>query len=280
MDAAPAARPFLKWAGGKTQLLGPIAGSLPARVEGTYFEPFLGSGAVWFRLRAEGRLRGRTVLSDANGPLVETWVALRDRVEEVVALLERHRAAHARDPRGHYYAVRAREPRGAAARAARFIYLNRTCYNGLWRVNASGRFNVPMGRYRSPAILDAGNLRAVSAALREATILHAPFGEVLRRARRGDVAYLDPPYQPLSATARFTAYTRDGFDEGDQAALAEACAALRRRGARFLLSNHDTPWLRTLYRGRGFRLRSVPARRAINSDPRRRGAVRELLVRG
>jgi len=280
MQAGAAARPFLKWAGGKTQLLGPIARDLPARIEGTYFEPFLGSGAVFFHLRAEGRVRGRAVLSDANAPLVETWRAVKGRVEEVISHLERHRAAHARDPRGHYYGVRARVPRDPAARAARFIYLNKTCYNGLWRVNRAGRFNVPMGRYRDPPILDAENLRAVSAALRSAVLLLAPFDRALRRARRGDVAYVDPPYQPLSPTANFTSYTAGRFGEEDQVALADACAGLRRRGARFLLSNHDTRWLRGIYGDRGFEVRSVPARRAINSDPSARGAVRELLVRG
>jgi DNA adenine methylase len=274
------ARPFLKWAGGKTQLLGPIERMLPDRIEGTYHEPFLGSGAVFFHLLAEGRLRGGAVLSDANEPLVETWRAVKGRVEEVIDLLARHREAHAGDPRGHYYAVRAEEPGGPAARAARFIYLNKTCYNGLWRVNRAGRFNVPMGRYRDPPILDAENLRAAAEALRDADVLLAPFGDALRRARRGAVAYLDPPYQPLSRTASFTSYTPERFGEEDQVDLADACSALRRRGVRFLLSNHDTPWLRRLYRGRGFAVRAVPARRAINSDPKARGAVKELLVTG
>ena len=278
MPSTPAVRPFLKWAGGKTQLLAPIAAALPRLIDGAYFEPFLGSGAVFFHLRAAGRLHGPVVLSDANGPLVETWRAVQSRVGDVVEALAAHRAAHARDPRGHYYAVRAAEPREPAARAARFIYLNKTCYNGLWRVNRAGRFNVPMGRYRRPPILDEENLRAAAEALRGVEVLHEPYAPVLRRARRGDAAYLDPPYHPLSRTANFTSYTAERFGEEDQEALADLCAVLAGRGVRFLLSNHDVPMLRSLYRERGLLMTSVPARRAINSNPRARGDVGELLV--
>jgi len=279
-DPRSPVRPFLKWAGGKTQLLGPIGEAFPERIEGTYREPFLGSGAVFLHLWGTGRIRGKAVLSDANGPLVETWLVVRDEVDALVEHLTRHRVAHARDPERHYYEVRAEEPTAPVARAARMLYLNRTCYNGLWRVNRAGRFNVPMGRYKDPPILDEGNLRAVSRALRDAEILHASFRVALRGAGRGSVAYLDPPYEPLSKTSNFTSYTAEKFGREDQEALAAECARLRTRGASFLLSNHDTPWLRELYKGHGFSVRSVPARRAINSDPGKRGAVRELLVTG
>jgi DNA adenine methylase len=278
--APPPVRPFLKWAGGKAQLLAAIARRLPDRIEGTYVEPFLGGGAVFFHLRATGRLRGRVLLSDANEPLVRTWVAVRDRVEEVVAALEEHRRRHAADPRGHYYATRAADPGGEAARAARFIYLNKTCYNGLWRVNRAGGFNVPMGRYRNPPILDAGNLRAAAAALEGVGIRCETFEAALRRARAGAVAYLDPPYEPLSATANFTSYTAARFGREEQERLADACVGLRERGAFFLLSNHATPWLKRLYGARSFSVRTVAARRAINSNPGARGTVTELLVTG
>ena len=276
-DRAPV-RPFLKWAGGKTQLLGPIGERLPQRIAGTYVEPFLGSGAVFLHLWTTGRIRGRVVLADANAPLVEAWHAVRSDVDALVALLAAHREAHARDAAGHYYAVRAELPADPTARAARFIYLNKTCYNGLWRVNRAGKFNVPMGRYKAPPILDEGNLRAVSAALRDATIRCAPFAATLRSARARTVIYLDPPYEPLTKTANFTSYTAERFGREDQEALADACVALRQRGAGFLLSNHDTPWLRRIYAERHFAVVTVPARRAINSDPKARGAVRELLV--
>ena len=271
-------RPFLKWAGGKTQLLRPIAERLPAEIRGTYFEPFLGSGAVFFHLRATGRIRGKAVLSDANGALVGTWTAVRDEVDALVDLLADHREAHARRGRDHYYETRAAEPSSPVERAARFLYLNKTCYNGLWRVNASGKFNVPMGKYRKPPILDEPNLRAASPALRGVVLRHQSFVDALARAKPGSVAYLDPPYEPLTKTANFTSYTAEKFGRADQERLADACAALRDRGGWFLLSNHATPWLRSLYRARGFEVASVPARRAINSDPTARGAVRELLV--
>jgi len=272
------ARPFLKWAGGKTQLLDPIGRSLPARIERTYYEPFLGSGAVFFRLRAEGRLEGNVVLSDANEPLVEAWTAVQGSVDGLIDRLAAHRDAHARKGRDHYYAVRAFVPGNALDRAARFLYLNKTCYNGLWRVNGSGRFNVPMGRYVRPPILDEDNLRAASSALRGVRILPSSWDRALARARSGSVVYLDPPYEPLTATANFTSYTAAGFGREDQEALADACARLRDGGIRFLLSNHDVPWLRGLYRERGFRCRKVPARRSINSKPGARGSVGELLV--
>ncbi|MCK6479325.1 MAG: Dam family site-specific DNA-(adenine-N6)-methyltransferase [Planctomycetaceae bacterium] len=278
MAERPPVRPFLKWAGGKTQLLRPIGERLPAAIRGAYLEPFLGSGAVFFHLRATGRLRGKALLSDANGPLIEAWLAVRDEVDALVDLLAGHRAAHARGAKDHFHAVRAEVPAAPVERAARFLYLNRTCYNGLWRVNSRGLFNVPMGRYQDPAILDEGNLRACSAALRGVEIREEGFATAMARARSGAVAYLDPPYEPLSRTSNFTSYTAARFGRPDQEALADDAAALRDRGGWFLLSNHDTRWLRDLYRARGFEVASVPARRAINSDPASRGAVRELLV--
>ncbi len=275
------ARPFLKWAGGKTQLLGPIGEALPPRIDGPYLEPFLGSGAVFFHLAAAGRLRGGAHLSDSNAALVEAWLGVKEETEAVIALLEEHRRHHHADPESHYYATRAGEPRSRAARTARLLYLNKTCYNGLWRVNRSGRFNVPMGRYENPSVFDADGLRAAAQALRDAEIRCEPWDRALRRATKRSVVYLDPPYQPVSATANFTSYTADRFSLDDQRALADGCAALRDRGVTFLLSNSDVPELRAIYRERGLRIHSVvTARRAINSDAGRRGRVNELLVDG
>jgi DNA adenine methylase len=279
MGETSRAKPFLKWAGGKTQLLGPIAARLPERVDGTYFEPFLGSGAVFFHLRGAGRLVGDVRLSDANPLLVAAFVAVRDEPDAVVAHLEEHRARHAADARRHYYAVRADEPATAAARAARLLYLNKTCYNGLWRVNSRGRFNVPIGRYVRPAILDEANLRAASAALAGTSIRCEPFERALAKAGAGDAVYLDPPYEPLNATSSFTAYTAARFGRDDQERLADACRRIADRGAAFLLSNSDHRFLRDLYRERGFLVETVSARRAINSVAGKRGAVKELLVR-
>jgi DNA adenine methylase len=279
MGERASAKPFLKWAGGKTQLLAPVAARLPERIEGTYFEPFLGGGAVFFHLRAEGRLRGAVRLSDANPLLVAAFVAVRDEPDAVIAHLEEHRARHAADARRHYYAVRADEPATPAARAARLLYLNKTCYNGLWRVNSKGRFNVPIGRYARPSILDEPNLRAASAALAGTSIRCEPFEKALAKATGGDVAYLDPPYEPLNTTSSFTAYTAARFGRDDQERLADACRRLAARGGTFLLSNSDHRFLRDLYRARGFLVETVSARRAINSVAGKRGAVKELLVR-
>lgn len=281
MNPLPApARPFLKWAGGKTQLLAPIARLLPRAIEGTYFEPFLGGGAVFFHLRSEGRLRGGAVLSDSNEVLIETWLAVRDDTEALLDLLLAHRNAHERDARSHYYSVRAAAPTSPTERAARLLYLNKTCFNGLWRVNSRGLFNVPMGRYKRPTIHDPEALRSASAALQGVDIRCVPWHVALKRAKanRGDAVYLDPPYVPVSRTASFTSYTAERFGPGDQEALAKACAGLATRGVPFLLSNSNSPDLRDLYKGLGLRVRSRAARRAINSKGALRGDVRELLI--
>ena len=272
------ARPFVKWAGGKTQLLGQIGGLIPARIRGRYFEPFLGSGAVFLHLWSTGRIEGGAVLSDASRPLVDTWLAIQRDADEVIRVLTAHRDAHHRDARGHFYSVRDSEPDSSAERAARFIYLNKTCFNGLWRVNRKGRFNVPMGSYVKPTIFEPENLRLVSKALSSAEIACHGFEVALNRMGRDDVAYLDPPYQPLSTTSSFTAYTAEGFGDAEQVRLADACARIRSRGAYFVLSNHDTPRLERLYRSRRFRFASIQARRSINCDPNARAGVSELLV--
>jgi DNA adenine methylase len=204
---------------------------------------------------------------------------VRDDVESLIALLAKHQRRHSEE---HYYAVRDRDPRRLepAESAARLIYLNRTCFNGLYRVNRHGRFNVPMGSYDNPKILDAANLRAASAALRGVRLKVADFRDMLAVARKGDFIYFDPPYQPLSPTSSFTSYAvrdgRAGFDEDDQRELAEAYARLARRGCRVMLSNSDTPLVRRLYRR--FRICGLDARRNINSKSDRRGAIREVVV--
>jgi DNA adenine methylase len=270
-SALPA--PFLKWAGGKRQLLPHILGAIPDGVR-TYYEPFVGGGAVFFALVARGRRFQRAVLGDANEELIRCYAALQQDVGAVIRALRRHRYE-----RGHYYEVRAREPRSLspAARAARLIYLNRSGYNGLYRVNRAGRFNVPFGRYKDPLICDEERLRAASAALQGVTLVHGDFEATLKGARQGDFVYLDPPYVPLSATSSFTAYARTPFDAVAQARLAAKLRQLGARGVRALLSNSDCAETRSLYD----RLPSVgvPVRRAINSVASGRGTVGELLVR-
>jgi DNA adenine methylase len=261
------AAPFLKWAGGKTTLLAELLRHVPSRLR-RYHEPFVGGGALFFAVAPR-----RAVLSDNNAELVHCYRQVRDDVHGVLDALARHVYEKA-----HYQSVRALNPLHLppAARAARLIYLNKTCFNGLWRVNRAGRFNVPIGRYTNPRFHDPGSLFAASQALRGVEILHASFEAALVRAAPGDFVYLDPPYDPVSATSSFASYTPGGFTWDDQKRLARACIALNRRGVRFLLSNSATDRVRELYRG--FEQRTVRAPRFINSKAGARGRVEELLV--
>ncbi len=265
--------PFLKWAGGKGQLLPPILSRMPAEIVGTYVEPFIGGGAVFFELARLGRIT-RAKLFDRNAELIATYRAVRDDVEAVIAALARHH-----NDEEHYYDVRALDPQDLepAERAARTIFLNRVGFNGLYRVNASGEFNVPFGRYKNPRICDEHGLRLASQALRIAEIEVADFEESCARVEPGDVVYLDPPYLPVSRTASFTSYS-GAFGEDDHRRLASVFASLVDRGAFALLSNSDTKLARQLYAG--FKITTVQATRAINSKADRRGAVREILVTG
>jgi DNA adenine methylase len=271
-DGVPA--PFLKWAGGKRQLLPRILDLAPARID-TYYEPFVGGGAVFFALAAEGRF-ARAVLGDANPELVNCYQTVRDDVDAVIALLHKHRNTPAA-----YYGVRAKNPQrlSNAARAARVIYLNRCGYNGLYRVNSDGRFNVPFGSYAKPKICDAPRLRAASRALREVDIVCGDFREVLapRAPGKHDFVYLDPPYVPISKTASFTSYAARDFGPEDQRRLADLLSSLSRDSIPAVLSNSYCRDTRALYVGLKFQ--RVPARRAINSVGGGRGPVSEILVR-
>jgi len=265
------ARPFLKWAGGKTQLLPELLARVPVAF-GRYHEPFVGSGALFFALRARS-LGAKACLSDANGPLVEAYKAIRDDVEGVIASLSTHENVEA-----HFYRVRALDPRTLPPpeRAARILYLNRTCFNGLYRENRNGQFNVPFGRYANPRICDGENLRAVSRELKGVVVSRREYAGVLKIAKPGDLVYFDPPYQPVSTTSSFTGYDRHGFGEGDQRRLRDVFAELASRGVHVLLSNSDTPLVRELYEG--FRIDRVWASRSINSKGDRRGKVAEVIV--
>jgi DNA adenine methylase len=261
------AAPFLKWVGGKTSLLSELRKHVPQRLR-RYHEPFVGGGALFFDVMPR-----RAFLADGNEELIHCYAQVRDDVYGVLDALARHVYEKA-----HFAAVRALEPSrlSAAERAARFIYLNKTCFNGLWRVNRAGRFNVPIGRYRNPKFNDPAALITASHALRSADIACAPFEDSMGRAAPGDFVYLDPPYDPVSATAGFAAYTASGFGWEDQRRLAHACVVLNRRGVRFLLSNSSTPRIRALYAG--FEQRLVHAPRFVNSKASGRGPVEELLV--
>ncbi len=273
MGPLPTPRPFLKWAGGKTRLADELLARAPSAFK-VYHEPFVGGGALFFRLYREGRLQ-RAVLSDLNAELIDTYRAIRDCVEEVMAILATYPHAEA-----FYYAIREQDPwqLSLPERAARMIYLNKTGYNGLYRVNRQGKFNVPFGRYKSPTYLDRENLLAVSQALREVQLLCAAFETVLERAEPGDWVYFDPPYVPLSRTANFTAYQAGGFGLDDHRRLRDICLELSRRGVYVMLSNSDTGIVRELYDYPLFAITEVRASRAINRNSTGRGKVTELLI--
>ena len=271
-------RPFLKWAGGKRRQLQDISAAFPARF-GRYFEPFLGGGAVMFHvLSAHPGSACRA--SDANPELIATYETMRDGVEDLVRLLQVHADGDAAGGRDYYYSVRENVPDGKAERAARMIFLNRTCFNGLYRVNSSGKFNVPFGGRLRPNIVNAAVLRAASALLSSArlSIECADFEDAVAGASEGDLVYMDPPYQPVSATS-FTHYTRADFGVGDLVRLAAACRELDGRGCRVLLSNSDTPEVRRLFAGGPWRYRLLEVNRMINSDGANRRGHRELLIR-
>jgi DNA adenine methylase len=265
------ATPFLKWAGGKSQLLKTFERYFPPQFK-SYFEPFLGGGAVFFHLAAAKRDL-KAILSDSNAELINAYQMIGDELDTVIELLKKHR-----NDKHYYYKIRAQDASRMlpAERAARLIYLNKTCFNGLYRVNSKGHFNVPFGRYKNPRILDERNLRAVKSALEQVEIDCAPFEHVLMRARQEDLIYFDPPYHPLSATANFTGYTRGAFTFNDQKRLADVFRMLSKRGCYLMLSNSDTPDIRQLYKG--FRIETVLATRAINCVPEKRGRITELLV--
>lgn len=239
-----------------------------------YVEPFVGSAAVFFYVMERFRPPG-IVLSDNNEELINTYRAVRDDVETLIALLEEHRRKHGKD---YYYKLRALNTKrlGPTEKAARLVYLNKTCYNGLYRVNSRGEFNVPMGSYKNSRIFDAENLRLVSEYLKGAEIRCRHFEAYVRLAKKGDFFYFDPPYHPLSPTSSFTAYTAGAFTEKDQERLAEVYRALDRKGCKLMLSNSDCKFIHGLYAG--FQKKKVRARRAINSNGRGRGEIDELLI--
>lgn len=296
-----AVRPILKWAGGKRQLLPELRPFYP-RLFDRYVEPFLGSGAVFLDLYNAGLLAGRkAALSDINADVIGCYRAVRDAPERVVTALRKLEANHRSRGEAYFYAVRDREfnPARRAVHAsadpvaaytpslaAILIFLNRTGYNGLFRVNARGDFNVPAGRYVRPRICDERTLYAWSAALGRdgITLRAAPFDAALADAGQDDFVYLDPPYAPVTGTARFTSYTAGGFDGSQQETLQRAVIALASRGASVLLSNSAAPQIRKLYArhdgawSAGLRAKTVAARRAINSRAASRGPVREYLI--
>ena len=270
-------KPFVKWVGGKRQLLRQFRelGLYPPEdfnpITNSYYEPFVGGGAVFFDL-----LPKNAELSDLNNELVNTYNVIKNNVDELIQSLQKHIY-----DKEYYLKVRAKkvEDLSDVGIASRFIFLNRTGFNGLYRVNKSGQFNVPFGRYNNPVICDEDNLRRVSDALQDVTITHQDYKHVLKTAKSGDFIYLDPPYYPINATSSFTSYTAEGFLEKEQTELRDTFVKLHEKGCFVMLSNSDTPFINELYSGLdGITINKITAGRSINSKGSGRGKITEVLV--
>ncbi|MRR34058.1 DNA adenine methylase [bacterium] len=271
-------KPFVKWAGGKRQLVEELLRSRPGEYN-RFIEPFIGGGALFFALKPEN-----AYISDINEELINIYKVVRDDVDALIVELKKHEKKYkGGDPQEYFYAIRNvdRETRYArwsrVKKAARLIFLNKTCFNGLFRMNSRREFNTPFGFYVNPAIVDENNLLACSSALASTEIAAAGFDHVLKIAKKGDFVYFDPPYVPLTATANFTAYTGEGFDLEMQTRLRDVCIELDGKGVKWMLSNSDTEFVHGLYQER-FHIRTVEASRAINCKADKRGKVSEVIV--
>lgn len=296
------AQPFVKWVGGKRQVLPEILPRIPGCFE-NYWEAFTGGGAVFYALHdLLGEEEHRFHLSDLNSELVNTYRQVQKNPKELVRLLEHHRLHHSEMPPFHmkrgewkarpqtevwYYLVRTEKYHSRdkvfqkahpdLLQAARFIYLNRTCFNGLYRVNRQGEFNVPAGRYKDPDIVQQNNIAACSKALKKARITQGSYQKALSRVQPGDFVYLDPPYDVWDQTT-FTAYSEDGFDWQDQIALADFAHGLKKQGVSVMLSNHATERILDLYKKKGFSAHCFPVKRSVAASAGSRGAVQEVLL--
>lgn len=261
-------RPFLKWAGGKSRLISQYHKYFPKNYQ-NYHEPFLGGGAIFFYLQPH-----QAILTDINDELINTYCCVKNDVEKLIQLLQKHKQNHNQD---YYYDVRSHPEGTDIEKAARFIYLNKTCFNGLYRVNAQGKFNVPAGKYKNPSVCQEEILRLASKALAQAEIKKADFTEVLNHAHSSDdFVFFDPPYYPLSNTSNFTAYSSSSFGEMQQRQLREVFEKLAQRGVKIILSNSDCEFIRQLYSS--FPIHDISAIRSINSNAKKRGNVNEVLV--
>ena len=267
--------PVVKWVGGKRQLLSEISPLLPKRIT-SYCEPFLGGGAVLFSIQPS-----KAIVNDLNSDLITVYEVIRDDVEELIDNLKKHENSSE-----YFYTIRDmdrnKETYAAMSkveRASRLSYLNKTCFNGLFRVNSSGEFNSPFGHYKNPNIVNEPVLRAVNKYFSSSniTFCNEDFAVTLGRISKGSFVYLDPPYDPVSDTANFTGYNRGGFDRNEQIRLKQCCDELTQRGVKFMLSNSATTFIKELYKD--YDISIVQAKRAINSDASKRGAIEEVLIR-
>ncbi len=272
-------KPFIKWVGGKRQLLDQfrLMNLYPPEkfdpLKNNYFEPFVGGGAVFFDLMPE-----KAYLSDLNKELVITYNVIKNNLNLLVKSLKKHK-----NTKEHFLKMRSKkiDKLTDIEIASRFIYLNRTCFNGLYRVNSKGEFNVPFGQNKNPLICDEKNLEKVSKALQNVEIKNEDYKNVLRYAKKGDFVYFDPPYYPVSKTSSFTAYTKKSFLEKEQIELRDTFVELTKRGCFVMLSNSDTPFINKIYsdiKSRKIRISKVYANRAVNSKASGRGKITEVLI--
>lgn len=274
MAKSPKITPFLKWVGGKRQLLSSIYKHIPESFT-TYYEPFVGGGAVLFHLKPP-----KAVTNDDNTELINVYNVIKDHVDELLEALKKHR-----NDSDYFYLIRSQDRNSAfeqlsnIERASRTIFLNKTCYNGLYRVNSAGEFNAPFGRYKKPNIVNEKTLRAVSHYLNQndVKILNTDFEEALKGIRKGAFVYFDPPYDPISKSSNFTGYTSGGFGKKEQIRLKKVCDRLNSKGIRFLLSNSATHFIKELYSD--YTVISAEANRCINSNGKKRGKVEEVLIK-
>ncbi|KKL11482.1 hypothetical protein LCGC14_2545390, partial [marine sediment metagenome] len=264
--------PFLKWAGGKRQLIPQMDQYFPKDFN-KYIEPFVGGGAIFFYLLPE-----YAILIDINQDLINAYNVIKNYVSQIIESLKKHK-----NEKDYYYRIRAfdRNPQefinwSNIEKASRIIYMNRCCFNGLYRVNSKGEFNVPFGKYKNPKFCDKENLNAVNRALKNINIIHDSFQKCLDFAQEGDFIYLDPPYVPISDSANFTSYTKDNFNKEDQIELYNVYKVLDKRGCKVILNNSYSDFIIDLYKD--FRIKILKAKRAINSDASKRGAVKEVLI--
>ena len=264
--------PIVKWVGGKRQLMFELLKNLPKSYN-RYFEPFIGGGALFFELQPDN-----AYISDMNEELINLYFVVRDSVDELVHDLNKHEISKEYflkirnlDRMEKYFKL------SNVERASRFIYLNRTCFNGMYRVNSKGEFNVPFGNYKNPRIIDENNLLNCSELLKKTEIKCADFSEIIHKVQKGDFVYFDPPYVPLNETSSFTSYTKDGFDIDMQFKLRDVCDELDSMGVKFMLSNSDTKLVNELYVN--YNIKKVFASRQINANANGRGKITEVLVR-
>lgn len=272
-------KPFVKWAGGKRQLIPQIEKQLPEKFS-SYFEPFLGGGALLFHLLSNNKnLKG--YVSDLNSDLILSYITIRDNLESLLKSLQKHSDNYFSSSKSYYYSVRESNPKSQIEKVSRLLFLNRTCFNGLYRVNSKGKFNVPLGRYSHPNIIQEENLTSVNQFLNKSKIMIKcqDFSSTVEKAKKGDFVYFDPPYQPISKTANFTSYTNGNFGINDLKRLAKVSNELAKKGVNVLLSNSSSKQVRDLFSDNRWEIIRIEANRAINSASDKRTGHFELLIK-